>query len=113
MALEQGSIFGSDAAGSTETIALQAIPSTNPLQVTIASAFYGVDASGAPIPVQLPQNHTTVTFKMLAGINTLTITLTSPDPRNQAVNIVQGNTILATPIVKNHSGFSSIFLQGV
>ena len=113
MPLQPKSVFSSDTVGSTESIALQPVPPARSTQITIASAFYGTDASGAPVPVTVSAKGNVVTLTMLPGFNALTVTLVSPDPALQAVNLVQAGTVLATPIVKNHSGFSTMFLQGV
>lgn len=112
MALQAGSIFDSDTAGTSETISLLPVPPATNTQVLIGTAFYGTDSSGAPKPVTVSADRRSLTLNMIAGINSLTVTLTSPDPSNQPVNLVQGSLILATPTVRNHSGFSSIFLRG-
>jgi hypothetical protein len=112
MALQPGSFFESDSTGSSETITLQPVspaPSTN---AAIASAFYGNDASGHPKPADVAPDRKSVTITVVSGINSLVITLVSPNPNDETVQLCQGSTQLANPTVRNHSGVSAIFIKG-
>jgi hypothetical protein len=40
------------------------------------------------------------------------ITLASPNPKDEIVRLVQGQTILASPVISQHSGVSTILVQG-
>jgi hypothetical protein len=112
MALQAGSFFESDNTGATETIGLQPASPTTSTAVLIASAFYGKDGSDHPKPASVAQDRKSVTITVLSGINALVITLVSPNPADETVQLCQGSTLLATPTVRNHSGVSTILIKG-
>ena len=102
MALNPTSIFESDNTGTSETIMLQPASS----KATIASAVYG----GELVPVA--DDRKSLTFTVLKKVNPLVITLASPNPDDEMVALVQGGTTLARPVITQHSGVSSILIQG-
>jgi hypothetical protein len=108
MALQPGSFFESDSTGSSETISL--LPTST--SAAIASAFYGNDSSGHPKPASVAQDRKSVTITVVSGINSLVITLVSPNPNDETVELCQGSTQLADPTVRNHSAVSTIFIKG-
>lgn len=112
MVLQPGSFFDSDATTATETIVLQPVPPASSTNAMIASAFYGADASGKPRPAAVAADGKSVSITVIQGINPLVITLVSPNPKDETVQLCQGATVLATPTVRNHSGVSTIFIQG-
>lgn len=112
MALQPGSFFESDSTGSSETITLQPLSPATTTDAAIASAFYGNDDSGHPKPASVAADRKSVTITVASGINSLLVTLVSPDPDDQTVLLSQGATELATPTVRNHSGVSTIFIKG-
>jgi hypothetical protein len=112
MTLQPGSFFESDSTGSTETITLQPVSPATSTVVLIASAFYGKDESGHPKPASIAQDRMSVTITVLSGINSLVMTLVSPNPADETVQLCQGSTALATPTVRNHSGVSTILIKG-
>lgn len=112
MTLQPGSFFESDATGALETVTLQPVapkPSTNAM---IASAFYGKDTSGAPKAAPKAPDGKSVSFTVLSGINPLVVTIVSPDPADETVNLCQGTVVLADPTVRNHSAVSTMLIQG-
>lgn len=112
MALQPGSFAESDATGSSETITLQPLSPATSTSASIASAFYGNDASGHPVPASVANDRKSLTITVASGINSLVITLVSPNPADETVQLCQGSTVLATPTVRNHSGVSAIFVKG-
>jgi hypothetical protein len=112
MTLQPGSFAASDATGSNETITLQPVSPATSTGASIASAFYGNDASGHPKPSTVAADQKSLTITVTSGINSLVITLVSPNPDDETVELCQGSTVLATPTVRNHSGVSTIFIKG-
>jgi type IV secretion system protein VirB5 len=112
MTLQPGSFAASDATGSNETITLQPVSPATSTGASIASAFYGNDASGHPKPATVAADQKSLTITVASGINSLVITLVSPNPDDETVQLCQGSTVLATPTVRNHSGVSTIFIKG-
>ena len=112
MSLQPGSFFESDASGAVETVTLQPSAPNLATNAMIASAFYGKDASGAPKPVTKATDGKSIQFAVLTGINSLVITLVSPNPVDETVELCQGATVLADPTVRNHSAVSTILIQG-
>ena len=112
MTLQPGSFFESDTTGSTETIRLQPASPATSTNVLIASAFYGNDQNGHPQPAGVAGDRKSVTITVLSGINSLVITLVSPNPTDETVELRQGSTLLAAPTVRNHSAVSAIFIKG-
>jgi len=112
MSLTPGSIFESDMTGASETITLSPAPPNTSTQAQIASAFYGQDASSTPIPAQVAADGKSVSITVLPGINSLVMTLVSPDPKTETVLIGQGDNIFATPTIESHSGVSTLFIKG-
>jgi len=112
MALQPGAFFESDATGSTETVTLQPLSPATSTGASIASAFYGNDASGHPKLAAVADDRKSVTITVASGINSLVITLVSPNPNDETVQLCQGSTVLATPTVRNHSGVSAILIKG-
>lgn len=112
MALQPGSFFESDSTGSSETVSLQAASPATSTSATIASAFYGNDEGGHPTPAAIAPDRKSVTITVLPGITSLVITLVSPNPSDETVELCQGSTQLADPTVRNHSAVSTIFIKG-
>jgi hypothetical protein len=112
MPLTQGSFFQSDATGNQEIVALQA-SGGGATSALIASAFYGRDGSNAPKPVSILPDGKSLTFAVDKGFNALVVTLVSPDPGSQSVDLVQGEMIFASLNVTNQSGVSTILIQGL
>jgi hypothetical protein len=112
MALQPGSFFESDSTGSGETIALQPASPATSTTAAIASAFYGNDESGHPKPALVAEDRKSVTITVVSGINSLVITLVSPNPNDETVQLCQGLTLLTDPTVRNHSAVSTIFIKG-
>lgn len=112
MTLQAGSFFESDSINSTETIALQPTSPATSTAVLIASAFYGKDESGHPKQAAVAQDQKSVNITVVSGINSLVITLVSPNPADETVQLCQGSTLLAAPTVSNHSGVSTILIKG-
>ena len=102
MALTPVSIFQSDKTGSSETIALQPASS----KAIIASAVYGGEL------VEIADGRKSLTFTVLEKVNRLVITLASPNPDDEMVSLIQGGTTLARPVITEHSGVSSMLIQG-
>jgi hypothetical protein len=111
MVLTPGSLFESDATGTSETITLKPVPPATSTQATISSAFYGTDSQGASTQVPVTGG-TSVTITVLSGMNQLVLNLISPNPRDESVQITQGTTVLANPTIRQHSGSSTIFIKG-
>lgn len=112
MTLQPGSFASSDATGSNETITLQPVSPATSTSASIASAFYGNDISGHPQLATVAADQKSLTITVASGINSLVITLVSPTPNDETVQLCQGSTVLATPTVRNHSGVSTIFIKG-
>lgn len=110
MALTRGSLFDSDATGATETITLEPEDPNTPTNATFGPCFYGKDSQGNP--VQIPADDKSLTFKVLAGINPLTMTLLSPDKNEEMVLLKEGDTELLDPTIRNHSTVCSIVIKG-
>jgi hypothetical protein len=102
VALKPVSIFKSDATGSNETITLGPASSA----ATIASAVY----SGQLVTVA--GDGKSLSFTVLQGVHPLVITLLSPSPNDEIVQLSQGGTDLASPVISQHSGVSTILIQG-
>jgi hypothetical protein len=112
MALQPGSLFDSDATGSKETIMLgPAAPATS-TNATIASAFYGTDGQGTPLPVQIGADGKSLSFTVLQGIQPLVITLVSPNPQDETVRLSEDTTDLSFPVISRHSAVITIFING-
>lgn len=112
MSLQAVTFFKSDTTGAVETVTLKPVapkPSTNAM---IASAFYGTDASGTPKAATRAPDGKSVSFTVLSGINSLVVTIVSPDPADETVNLSQGAVVLADPTVRNHSAVSTMLIQG-
>jgi len=110
MALTPGSLFNSDATGTTETITLEPEDPNTPTNATFGPCFYGKDSQGNP--VQIPAAGQSLTFKVLPCINPLTMTLLSPkDP--ETVLLKEGDTELLDPTIKNHSTVCSLVIKGI
>jgi hypothetical protein len=112
MALQPGSFFESDSTGASETITLQPVSPATTTNAAIASAFYGNDTSGHPKSADVAPDRKSVTITVVSGINSLVITLVSPNPNDETVQLCQGSTQLANPTVRNHSGVSAVFIKG-
>lgn len=112
MALQPGSFFESDSTGSSETISLQPASPASSTSALIASAFYGNDGSGHPKPASVAADQKSVTITVTSGINSLVITLVSPNPDDETVELCQGSTQLADPTVRNHSAVTTILIKG-
>ena|SRR5260370_26987091 len=112
MALQPGSFFESDNTGSSETISLQPASPASSTSALIASAFYGNDLGGHPNPALVAEDRKSVTITVAPGINSLVITLVSPNPNDETVELCQGSTQLADPTVRNHSAVSTILIKG-
>lgn len=112
MALTPGSLFDSDSTGETETILLEPLPPMTTTQATIASAFYGTDSQGTPQPAQIAASGKSLSFKVLSGINPLVITLVSPNPVDEIVQLTEAGTVLANPVVSRHKAVVTIFIKG-
>ena len=108
MALQPVSIFESDATGSKETITLHPVPPAASTNVTIASAVYGNPSELVPIA----PDRKSLSITVQQGTHPLVVTLVSPDPKDEIVQLSQGSTKLANPVVRQHSGVSTIFIQG-
>jgi hypothetical protein len=106
MALQQLSFFKSDTTGTNETITLDPAPPATSTNATIASAVYGGQL------VQVADDHKSLSFAVLQGFHPLVISLASPNPKDEIVRLVQGQTILASPVISQHSGVSTILVQG-
>lgn len=112
MTLQPGSFFESDATGSIETVTLQPVSPAASTNATIAGAFYGTDQKDAPNLAAVAADGKSLTFTVIAGINSLVITLVSPNSNDETVELCQGSTQLANPTVRNHSAVSTIFIKG-
>jgi hypothetical protein len=108
MVLQPGSFFESDTTGATETISLKPLPPATSTNVSIASAVYGAPPQVVPVAA----DRKSVSIKVLDGINALVITLVSPSPNDETVQLVQGSTQLALVTVRQHSGVSAILIKG-
>jgi hypothetical protein len=108
MALTPGSLFDSDATGTTETITLE--PEDADSNATFGPCFYGKDSLGNP--VQILAGGRSLTFKVLPGINPLTMTLLSPEDQEDVV-LKEGNTELLDPTIGNHSTVVSLVIKGI
>ncbi len=113
MSLTPGSICQSDTAGSAETITLTPATPETPTIATIAAAFYGADASSTPIAAPVSADRKSVTISVLPGINSLVITLVSPNVDDETVCLGQGANIFATPTIHDHTATSTIYVKGV
>ena len=102
MALTPASIFESDATGANETISLQ--PAST--DVTIASAVYSGQV------VQVAGDRKSLSFTVAQGVHPLVITLVSPDPEDEEVDLAQDSGPLASVVVSQHSGVSTLLIQG-
>ncbi len=112
MALTPGSFFESDLTGASEVITVApASPATSTL-ATVASAFYGIDASGAPKPATVAVDGKSISLTVLNGFNSLVVTLVSPNPNDELVQLRQASTVLAAPTVSGHSAVSTVIIQG-
>jgi len=112
MALQPGSLSNSDATGTTETITLEPVPPATSTAATIASAFYGTDDQGAPLPVQIAGDGKSMSFTVVAGVNPLVITLVSPDTNDEIVQLSQDGTVLANPVLSRHKAVFTMFIKG-
>lgn len=106
MALTQSGLFQSDTAGDSETVGLQA------KTATISSAFYGRDALGNPKAAAIADDNKSVTIKVLAGFNPLTINLIAPDPAEPPAVLFQGPTPLIFVTLDSHVGVGVIPIVG-
>jgi hypothetical protein len=113
MALTPGSIFESDTTGALETITLSPAPPNTSTQARIASAFYGADATSTPISAPVAADGKSVSIKVLLGIHSLLITITSPSPTTETVLLGQGGNTFATPTIVSHSAVSTLFIKGI
>jgi hypothetical protein len=104
MALQPGSFFESDTTGANETITLEPASS----EAGIASAVYG----NPPQVLQVAPDRKSVSFTVQTGVNALVITLASPNPEDETVQLMQGTTQIAMLTVRQHSGVSAIFIKG-
>ena len=112
MALQPGSFFDSDATGSSETITLKPVSPATSTGATIASAFYGNAPNGAPQPATIATDGKSLTITVIAGMNPLVVTLVTPNPNDEIVQLCQGSTMLADPTLRNHSAVSTIVING-
>lgn len=112
MTLQPGSFFESDATGSNETISLQPVSPATSTNATIASAFYAADDSGSPTPASIAADRKSLSFTVAKGINPLVITLVSPNPNNETVQLVQGSTLLEHVVLSKHSAVTTLFIRG-
>ena len=110
MALQPGSFFESDATGTNETIVLVPISPATSTLATIASGFYGTDESGTPKKVTIAPDRKSLSFNVIKGVNSLVVTLASPNPNDELVRLSQGSQPLADPVVRQHSAVSTIFI---
>jgi hypothetical protein len=106
MALQSVSIFKSDNTDSNETITLEPAPPATSTNATIVSAVYGGQL------VQVAGDRKSLSFTVLQEVHPLVITLASPNPNDEIVRLAQGQTILASPVISQHSGVSTILIQG-
>ena len=90
MSLKQTSWKLSDAIGTLEPIKIDAA------NTTIAGVSYGVDGTGAPIPVKVSSDGKSFQIKVIKGTNALIVTLVSPGPDSDVVYVQQtaGNSVV-------------------
>ncbi len=112
MSLQPGSFFESDVTGAVETITLQPVAPKTSTNATIASAFYGTDPNGAPKAVTKAPDGKSFSFTIVSGIKSLIVTIVSPDPADETVNLCQGPLVLADPTIRNHYAVSTMLIQG-
>jgi hypothetical protein len=86
MTLQQTSWTLADKTGSDEKISIDAS------NTTVAGVSYGVDSSGAPIPVQVSPDGKSFQIKVISGLNALIVTLISPGPDSDVVYVQQETT---------------------
>jgi hypothetical protein len=113
MALQPSSFFSSDAIGSSEIISLIPVSPATSTNATIASAFYGTDEQGSPKSAAITVDRKSLSITVLKGINPLVITLVSPNPSDEIVQLSQDSTKLADPVISQHSAVSTIFIKGM
>jgi hypothetical protein len=106
MALQSVSIFKSDKTDANETITLEPDPPATSTDATIASAVYG----GQLVKVAIDRK--SLSFTVLQGVHPLTVTLASPNPKDEIVRLTQDQKVLASPVISQHSGVSVILIQG-
>ncbi len=112
MALQPGSFFDSDAAGTEETITLGPASPATATNATIASAFYGTDSQGTPQAATVAVDGKSLTFTVLQGVQPLVITLVSPNPKDETVRLSQDTTEISLPVISRHSAVVTIFING-
>jgi len=83
MPLQQTSWALSDTTGTQETMSIDAA------NTTIAGVSYGVDGTGAPIPVQVSADGKSFQINVINGTNALIVTLISPGPDSDVVYMQQ------------------------
>ena len=112
MTLQSGSFVKSDTTGTQETISLQPVSPATSTNATFASASYGTDGSGTPQPVVITPDGKSLSITVLNGVNPLVITLISPNPDNETVQLVQGSTLLEHVVLSRHSAVTTLFIKG-
>jgi hypothetical protein len=113
MALTSSSFFDSDAVGSIETITLEPVAPATTTDALIATAFYGVTSAGAPVPVPIDTGGKSFSFSVQAGIFALTVTVVSPSPGTQDVQLCQGTTQIDLLTIQSHSGSGAVLIRGI
>lgn len=98
-----------DTIGATETISLFSSAAL------IASATYGCDASGNALPATIAADKRSLTIKVLANQNLLTVEVVSPASKSETVVLYQGDPVdnpLATFDVDDGTGVATIQILG-
>ena len=109
MALTQKTFYDSDTTGTSEVLSLvPTTPGNTPFLVKIAGASYGNDGSD----VAISTDQLSVTIKVNAGLDSLVITVISPNETDAAL-LVQGNTTLARFALTDLWDGATIYVNGV
>ena len=107
--LKDTKTFLADAVGVPETISLQS------QNAVIASAFYGFDAQQHPVKANIADDRKSLKITIVAGVNALVVTLTSPVDETETAVLFQGDpddNPLDFITVSAKVGAGSILIQG-
>jgi hypothetical protein len=113
MALTPSSFFESDNIGNVEQITLAPLPPATSTDALIASAFYGLNSGNVPATIPIDADRKSFSFSILPGVFALTVTVVSPDPARQDVQLCQGTTQIDLITIQNHSGSGAVLIRGI
>lgn len=130
MALVKTGGLATDATGAEETLTLSVVQAVaegdgqnavGPNQasedgagptVQIASAFYGKNKAGVPLPAEVSADRQSLTLRTLHGVNELTVNFVTTNGGSATAQLVQGEAVLMETTLGGHTGDGALMIEG-